>query len=282
MRNILILCFSFGLVISNAQNEFKVRRGFKIDRSAPIYNIHVDEKGLKWVADELGLVLVQSANFADPVEAKPKEWNLLNVPDGNYELKIPKDQLSNFFDNDLSVITTAQYDESLKELWVGTKFGGVLHFRVDNQVELLETLTTGNSKLRSNTIQSILVTAPGKVLIGTDDGLVEINRDKSKLYGKGFNIEAIAVNNGVIWVVSDGEVLEMDKKGDFYYFETDEYMTEGLVKDIAFDSRERLWIASEIVIRYDFDRDNYEVYGPIQEFTSQNVNCIAVNFDDAL
>ena len=59
-------------------------------------------------------------------------------------------------------------------------------------------------------------------------------------------------------------------------------MTEGLVKDIAFDSRERLWVASEIILRYDFDAGKHEIYGPIQEFTSQNVNCIAVDFDDAL
>ena len=263
-------------------NEYQVRRGFKIDRSAPIYNIHVDNKGLKWVSDEQGLVLVQSANFATPMEEKAGEWSLLSVPNGNFELSFKKSELAKFIGDDLSIITCGQYDESLQELWIGTAENGLYHFKTQSGLSLVENLTTSNSKLRSNSIQCLMTTTPGKILVGTYDGLLEIDRGKSKLSGKGFSIEAMTINSGTVWVVSDGEVLEMDKKGDFYYFETDARMVEGKVKDIAFDSRERLWIASEIVIRYDFDREDYEVYGPIQEFTSQNVNCIAVDFDDAL
>lgn len=282
MRKVLTLLLCFCFFLANGQNEFKVRRGFKIDRRAPIYNIHVDDKGLKWVADEQGLVLVQSANFADPVAPEPDNWSLLTVPDGNYELSIPKATLQKFLGDDLSIISCGLFDESLQELWIGTENDGLFQFKTGTDLQLVKNWTSSNSKLRSNTIQTLELIGPRRLLVGTYDGILNISGDKTSLEGKNFSIEAIAVNNGVTWVVSDGEVLEMDKKGDFYYFETDDYMTEGLVKDIAFDSRERLWIASEIVIRYDFDKENYEVYGPIQEFTSQNVNCIAVDFDDAL
>ena len=73
MRKVLTLLLCFCFFLANGQNEYKVRRGFKIDRRAPIYNIHVDDKGLKWVADEQGLVLVQSANFADPVAPRARQ-----------------------------------------------------------------------------------------------------------------------------------------------------------------------------------------------------------------
>ena len=130
MRNILLflLCLSFSLV--NGQNEFKVSRGFKIDRSAPIYNIHVDDKGLKWVADELGLVLLQSANFATPIDLESDIWSLLTVPNGNYELKIPKEQLKKHLGGDLSIISTAHYDEANQELWIGTENSGLYHFKI--------------------------------------------------------------------------------------------------------------------------------------------------------
>ena len=274
------LCFGFS---SYGQNEFKVRRGFKIDRRAPIYNIHVDDKGLKWVSDEQGLVLLQSANFAEPIEENEAEWALLSVPDGNYELNLQKEQLEKLLRTPLSNISTAQYDVTKQELWIGTKNQGLFQLKTAGGLSLIKVHTDKTSKLRSNTIQTIELVAPGKLWVGTNDGLLSINGSDSKLHGKNFSIEAIATINAEVWVVSDGEVLEFDrKKGDFFYLEVESDMTEGLVKDIAFDSQERIWIASEIITRYDFDSEKYEVYGPIQEFTSQNVNCIAVDFDDAV
>ena len=277
---VLLLCCSFGML--SAQEVMKVRRAAAIDRNVAIKNVYVNENGNRWVADAKGVFLVQSPEFANPIAIDAAEWSLLSAPDGNEELKLSRANLERLMGNDFTEITAAHLDRARNELWIGTKYSGVYHFKTQPQLSLIKQLTTKNAKLRSNTIQTILVTAPGKVWIGTYDGLLEINDGKEKSYGKYFSIEAIEQWEGKIWVVSDGEVLEMDRKGDFYGFEIESRMVEGKVKDIAFDSRGRLWIASEIVVRYNFDTERYDLFGPAQEFTSQFVNCIAVDQDDAL
>ncbi|GJM33614.1 MAG: hypothetical protein DHS20C18_26150 [Saprospiraceae bacterium] len=277
---ILLLCLSFGAL--KAQEVMKVRRAAAIDRNVAIKNVYVNEKGNRWVADTKGVFLVQSPEFANPIEIGAEEWSLLNVPDGNEELNFPKADMKRLMGDDFAQITTAHLDKIRKELWVGTKNAGVYHFKTNPSLELIETLSTKNSKLRSNAIQTIMATSSKRVWIGSYDGLLLVEDGKEKAYGKFFSIEAIANYEGNIWVVSDGEVLVMDRKGDFYAFEIAPRMVEGKVKDIAFDSRGNLWIASEIVVRYHFDTEKYDLFGPAQEFTSQFVNCIAVDQDDAL
>ncbi len=282
MRKLLILLLLCSCGIVNAQEVMKVRRAAAIDRNVAIRNIYVNESGNRWVADTKGVFLVQSPEFANPITIDATDWSLLSAPDGNEELKIPRATLEKVMGRDFSEITTAQLDRARNELYIGTKYSGVYHFKTQPQLQLIDQLTTKNTKLRSNTIQTIFVAGPGKVWIGTYDGLLEIEDGKDKVHGKYFSIEAIDQWEGKVWVVSDGEVLEMDRKGDFYGFEIETRMVEGQVKDLAFDSRGRLWIASEIVVRYNFDTEGYDLFGPAQEYTSQFVNCIAVDQDDAL
>lgn len=260
-----------------------VNRGAGIDRDAPILNIHIDEDGNKWIADTEGIQFAQTPDIASIVDVDPNKWSLLSVPDGNKELSFSKKDLEQVMGTDFSDISTAHLDEARQELWIGTSEGGVYQFKVQSGLQLVKHFTSKNSKLRSNTIQTIYVSPKGEVFVGTDDGLFVKQGKKEKSHGKYFDIQALAYQDGVIWAVIDGEVLEMDNKGEFYFLEVEERMVEGEVKDIAFDSQGRLWIASEIVIRLnDMETQDYDLFGPAQEFTSQFVNCISVDYDDAL
>ncbi len=265
-----------------AQEKMEVSRAHRIDRDVPIRNIHVDENGNKWVADTKGIFFVQSTDFAKPVTIDAAEWSLLSVPDGNYELNLPRADLEKVLSFELSRITTAQYDALRDDLYIGTRDEGVFHLKTKPALQLVNTINSKNSKLRSDNIQTILSTFFGQVWIGTDDGLLLLEEGKDKLFGKYFSIEAMALKNRTLWVVSEGEVLEMNDKGEFYGLPVTPRMVEGQVEDIAFDSEGRLWVASEIVIRYNFETSDYDLFGPAQAFTSQFVNCIAVDQDDAL
>ncbi len=277
---VTLFCLVFGNL--TAQEAMEVQRCANIDRLVPISNIFVDGSNNKWVADAQGLFLAQSPEFAKTVDIPSDKWSVLSAPDGNIELNLDKAKLEGFMGDNFNSITCAHIDPSRKELWIGTNGGGLFQFNVNPGLNMVNNLTSGNSKLRSNKISTLYIDPVGKLYAGTDDGLFSRKGGKESLYSKGFDVTAIANYNGNLWVIADGEVLEVDKKGDFYEMEIDERKTEGELVDIAFDSDGRLWIASEVVTRYNLETEYYDFFGPAEEFTSQDVMCITIDGDDAL
>ena len=282
MKRLLVLCFFALTGQLFAQEAMEVQRCADIDRYSPIRNIYMDEKNNKWVADEQGLFLAQSPEFASTVDIPPNEWSLLSAPDGNFELNLPKNQLTEIMGDAFNRISAAHLDKTRDELLIGTNNSGLFRFKIKPNLQLLDHWTTKNSKLKSDKIQAIESTANGLVYVGTDNGMLEVKGGENKLIVKYFNIEAIAQFNGKVWVIGDQDVLEMDDKGRLYSLEAEKGMVERDLKDIDFDSQGRLWIASEIVTRYNFETQTFDRFGPAEDFTSQYVNCIAIDSDDAL
>lgn len=276
---IILFCIVFGNL--SAQEAMEVQRCADIDRRVPINNIFIDGSNNKWVADNQGLFLAQSPEFAKTVDIDSDKWSLLSAPDGNMELNLDKEKLQKLMGDNFSNISTAHIAPTKNELWIGTTSGGLYQFKVNPGLELLKNLTSGNSKLKSNKIHTLYIDPIGKIYAGTDDGLFAKKGSKESLYSKGFDVTAIANYNNKLWVIADGEVLEVDKKGDFYEMEIDERKTEGELVDIDFDGEGRLWIASEVITRYNLETEYYDFFGPAEEFTSQDVMCITVDGDDA-
>ena len=282
MKQLLILMIGLGAGTLSAQSKLSVQRCADIDRQVPIQNIYIDDDNNKWVADRQGLFLAQSPDFASTVEMEAEQWSLLSVRDGNRELNFPKAVLESAMAEAFSQITAAHLHQTSRELWIGTEESGVFQFRTEPELALIEQHTSGNSKLRSDRIQTLHTTGRNQLVIGTDDGMLVKEGKKITSYGKYFTIDAITDYEGVIWIVSDGEVLELDEKGRLLPMDEKPGMIDGGVVDIAFDSEGRLWIASEIVSRYDFSAERFDRYGPAQDFTSQYVELIAVDQDDAV
>ncbi len=280
MKKILLL-FSVSFSMLNAQN-MKVQRCADIDRGAPIVNIYIDDNSNKWVSDSKGLFLAQSPDFANIVEMPPEEWSLLSVADGNAELNLPKRELQTIMGDAYEEITTAHLDKKQKELWIGTRFFGAYQLRIEPSLELVDIHHKGNSKLRSNYIHTIQSTPDGRMLIGTDDGLMVKEGKKTDLIGKYFAIDAIEYYSRTIWVLSEGEIYEVDEKGNFLPFDVVPAAVDGLIVDIAFDQYGQLWVASDIIVRYNREDESFDLFGPAQNFTSQNVNRIEVDNEDAL
>ena len=283
MKQLLIFIFCLGAGTLSGQAKLGVQRCADIDRRVPIQNIYIDDDNNKWVADRQGLFLAQSPDFASTVEMEADQWSLLSVRDGNRELSFSKATLQAAMGEEaFSGITAAHLHQTSRELWIGTAEDGIFQFSTEPQLSLITQHTSRNSKLRSDRVQTIHTTGRNQLVIGTDDGMVVKDGKKMEAFGKYFTIEAISDYNGVIWIVSDGEVLELDEKGRLLPMDEKPGMIDGGVVDIAFDSEGRLWVASEMVARYDFAADRFDRFGPAQDFTSQYVELIAVDQDDAL
>jgi len=267
---------------ATAQDLMRVIRSDAVNRDVPIINIFVDEENNKWVSNERGVYKVHAVDLALPAEDAGKH-SFLGYPGANFKLELAGEQLraalGGVLDDDY--VTAAFYDETGRELLIGTARSGAFRLRTEPGLQLIEHYDNRNSKLKSNTVNTIYVDKSRRYWIGTDEGALIGREGKFELFEKYFRIQKITGYGSNVWFLSDGEIWRVDSRDELYPLEMKPRMTEGEVKDIAFAPDGALWIASEVITRYDRETGSFSSYGPAQEFTSQFVNCIAVDHDGA-
>ncbi|MDB4728013.1 OmpA family protein [Saprospiraceae bacterium] len=263
----------------SAQEKMEVIRCTASELQDPVQNIFTDKDNNKWVGNRNALFQVHAIDYATPINLASDEESLLRLPNGNADLKWSKSQMDVILDGES--VSAAFYDTKSRELWIGTETSGIYRLKVGSKLELLGTIDNKNSKLKSNHINCITKDREGRFWIGTEEGALVGQLGKWKLQEKLFNVEAIDINRGYIWIMGDDFVWQVEED-EWYPIDIEERYLEGHIKDIAADSRGKLWIASEVVVRYTPDSESFEYFGPAQYFTSQNVNCVAIDKDDAL
>ncbi len=270
-----LYCFAF------SQDQMRVVRTKSVDRSKPVDNIFVDEENKRWAANPDGVFQVFNIENGSLYSPASGNINILSYPDGNADLSLSQEALVGILGAS-AVVTTARYDEKKKELWLGTAESGVFQLGTEPALTLKGHMTTDNSKLLSNYIYSIFIDRSGKVWIGTRDGAVVGTPGKWEHFQRYFNIYAFAEHMDEVWVSTDELIWWVNARGKWTPLELDPAMYEGPIIDIEFDTKGNLWLASEIMTHFDISVDEFETYGPVEYFTSQFVNRIAVDQDDAV
>ena len=267
----------------------EVIRTKAVDRFTPVTNIFIDAEGNKWVGNRKGLFQVFSPEQSTPVNLKPAEWSLLQTPSGNHDLRLPLDELITQMGNEGKSIqskddriTAATFDAKRSELWVGTRKSGLFQFKTQPALKLVQRHHTGNSKMASNQVNALFLDSTGRLWIGTGEGCVYGKDGKWSLEEKYFSIQAFAQNGTDVWVMGNDLLWKVNARGTWEPIDIEENLTEREVVDIAFDGNGLLWIASEIVARFDPATEEYKIFGPAQEFTSQDVSCMAIDSDNGV
>ncbi len=284
--SLICIFFSIGLL---AQEPMRVTRSAAVDRNSPIYNIFVDADNNKWVGNSKGAFQIQTVDYASEVEKEANQTSLLRYQGGNFNLiwntasifDIMKKETDGLFEGEQDIIG-AFYDPTKKELWIGTKGIGVFRFDLTNEAILLKHMTMDNSKLRTDQITVMFSDKPGSYWIGTEEGVLHNNGSKWKLYERYVSIDAIDVSGSDIWVLGEGYVWKVTNGKDWEEIELDENTSEGKIRDITFDSRGRMWIASQIIARYNPELETVETFGAAEYFTSDFPSALAVDQEDAI
>jgi outer membrane protein OmpA-like peptidoglycan-associated protein len=283
---IFLLLFQFATL---AQGKLEVVRTKAMDRYAPVTNVFVTEDGNTWAGNQYGLFQILSPDQSQQVPLLPSEWSLLQTPSGNYDLRLPLENLLSSLgeagaairDNRES-ITAATFDAKKQELWIGTSQYGLFQLKTSPALRLVQRHHTGNSKLASDQIHALLLDNRDRLWIGTEQGCVFGKDGKWKLEEKYFSINAFAQNEANMWVMGNDLLWRVDAREMWEPIDIDASLTEGEVADIAFDNLGQLWIASQIMARFDPETEETELFGPAREFTSQDVSCLAVGADNTL
>ncbi|MEM8906953.1 MAG: OmpA family protein [Bacteroidota bacterium] len=289
----LLLCCAFWAKAQDSQNTpMRVIHCSAVDQNAPVHNIYVDANNAKYTAAGEELYQVYSADNATLVSLEEEDWSLLRQTDGNHGFTTTKNAIKAIVQGEVdpeipldpTLISVAHYDAQNDQLWIGTAGQGLYQIQVNNdQLQLLEHLTADNSKLKSNQINAILIDRYGRRWVGTDQGVLFGENDSwKKLYEKRDKIVAITALGPDVWILGEGILWRVDDRKRWIPGDVDPKLFQGSVKDIQYDSEGRLWVASEVITRYDVVTDKVEVFGRGQGFTSQDVTCIRIDQEDAL
>jgi len=147
------------------------------------------------------------------------------------------------------------------ELWVASNHG-IFIFNLKSK-KLREHYTKDNSSLRTNKVSFVIFSTNNESLwVGTEDGAFEI-KDRNKKWKseyKGHQMIAATENPDGLWLLSDLELYLMIK-GREHPQGLKQGLFEGQVNDLALDKQNNLYVASDILTRFNPYEDKLDRYG---------------------
>ena len=279
---IIVLLLSFALTqIGVGQEAMRVERCTAISPDAPVFNIHIDENDNKWVTNSEGLFQVHAADLATAKAIPTGEESLLQIPDGNHDVRWPSGALNGLLNGALSgsnEIISGYYNAVQDHLWIGTSEAGLFMFRTQPKLKWVKEVNRRMPKLRSNIINTIYVDGDeDRHFFGTDEGVLVGRGGRWGLEERFFRFQAITHRGQEVWLLAEDLIWIVNEKDDWRSIDIDPENVQGAIKDIALDKDGRLWIASEYLTVYDPERETYRIFDGADYFTSSDVNCLAVD-----
>jgi len=291
-KSIFLLLFLLSAQISYSQDDnvpMRVIHATAVPQDVAVQNIFVDENNTKWVANSKGIYRINSVDNATLTTANSGEWSLLRQYGGNSDLVIQKYELEKLsaaqsFDKAMGdgKITTTYFDAKRKHLWIGTDDSGLYKYKIGKEVKLLKRFNTSNSDLKSNHINSVVVDKYKRIWVGTDKGVLFGSDDRWKLYEDDSKILSVLPLGLDVWILGDEILWKVDENGRWFPGNIDPKLSKGTIKNMAFDSDAKLWVASESVTRYDVVENKVERFDRSNGFMAKHINCIKLDKDNAL
>lgn len=166
-------------------------------------------------------------------------------------------------------------------LWVATNQG--IHVFNTRTSKYVTGYNMTNSKLKSDVVSFINFFKPvDKLWIGTDKGVAMVqDGDKWKVTNSKEKFIAVTENIDGMWLLSDKELwLVYEDRGKDRWQEQGlrNGLFEGKVNDLALDDKDNLYIASDILTRYNPYKDKLEKYGENLGLVASK--CLSLASDD--
>ncbi len=279
----------FSTLVSGQENTpMRVVKGTAIPTNISINNIHIGTDNSKYVAGDGQIYQLFSADNATPLNTPTDRWHLLLQSGGNANRNFPIENIQTILEDTTSERTTVNacfFEEKNKTLWIGTTEKGLFELLIsDDRATFVRQYNTGNSKLKSNKINALLVDKYNRVWAGTNAGVLMREKEGSdfKLYEKREKIVDLTALGPDVWILGEGILWMADDRNRWIPGDVDSRYYQGKVRDIQYDSEGRLWVASDIITRYDVVKNLVERFDSSNGFTSKNVSVIRVDQEDAL
>ncbi len=144
------------------------------------------------------------------------------------------------------------------KVWVATNKG---IYTYNSKVNRFNQFTERNSKLQSNTINFIQVDDEDVIWAGTANGYVRIEDGDWDAEDKGYDVILSRYNKEGQWMVATDDMWLINNYNRKFPVGLDESLFRGSVNDFVLDGKGRLYMASNILVRYDPQVEKIESYG---------------------
>lgn len=281
-----ILTVLFSLLIQSSiglsQTELKLNRVEGFSSSDKIADLMFAENGGLWIASKAGVF-----SHTPSSKSSNKEINVVNA------LAVKKDKNGDIYagfmnnaiyaNNDMifkiqeSSVQITDIEVYDRKIWVASN-DGIFVFNQDTK-KLESHHTIRNSKLLSNNVSFVYSDSSDILWIGTDKGVIRVNRDKwSKCFEQDKKMLAITEYFDIVWLISDKEMWEIESAGNRWYpAALKNGLYKGDINDIVIDNLGLLYIASDVLIRFDPETNVIEEYGKSLGLLSKK--CLALEVD---
>lgn len=265
-----------------AQEKLAIQRVKGIPLSCQVLNISVDAENTKWISTDRGLFQLRSPETGTELPPSDGKSVVFQFPGGNSSLAFSPDEMARLGGISLdeeNPITAAAYDAVRDLLWIGTAGSGALAFKTKPRLTLEHKMNT-NAKGGSEKVNCLFLESSGQTWIGTDNGVFYGTPGKWKQEQKYYTIQSVVKDASTIWVLGD-DLLWKVSGGNWEPIEIPAKLSDGTITAMAADADGRLWLASEVIARFDPQTAESILLGPADYYTTQFPTCIAIDLDGA-
>ncbi len=283
----LVSIFAFLAFAGFAQKKYDLNHYEGLPASIEIRDIGLNNGLSAYIATDKGLFFISSVSVEARNIVPKKNINAISDFEGNsfyigggnqFASSENLGKFISFGNKSVKVNCLRNYKN---ELWIGTNDGiYVVNKRRGN---VINHYIPGNSKLKSKDINFIYKDRKNTLWIGTKNGVVIVKGDKWNIEEKSHSMEAIFENSEGLWLLSNKELWNIDNFGKldrWYRINLKKDLKRGIVNDLVLDSKGRLIIASDILVRFDPVTDKIEKYGQDLGLVAKNCTAIAIDRED--
>ena len=158
--------------------------------------------------------------------------------------------------DDKVIINDLAYERG--KLWLATNKGLYVYLLASGN---WKEYNSSNSKLKSNVVNFVQVDGAGIIWVGTEKGYVKIDVDKWELEDKKYNVVSSRHNKEGQWMVATDDMWLIDPFNRKYEVGLDKDLYQGTINDFVIDSKGRIYMASDVLVRYNPYKEEIEKYG---------------------
>ena len=288
-----LLALIFLPVALSAQEDIDiiVEKYMDLSDRLKVYDILVDDENTKWIGTNEGLFKFSSIKSAPEVVNKE-----------TFVRGLTQDRMGDVW---VGADDRQIYDEGFASrlgLDEGTtitdlcSYRGLIYVATDKGLYTFNPkldkegkhLTKSNSRLPDDQVNMLHVDSKEQLWVGTNAGLVKIKKHKIKdVYERKHKFWAATETSEGLWVVSNLEMWLLDFKESEKWERwrpaaLNRGLSKGQVRALTSDSKGRLYLASETLVRFDPYTDNTTIIDKDYGFVSSDALALACDSNDDL
>lgn len=279
---LLISVFSSVLFAQEDTTSLAITRFDNVSSNVKVNKTYIDNKNVIWLSTNDGLVettgdgsrvvkYLQGNQIFDFVKDRSEQkWAagvnaIFNINTGK-SYALPKE--------DVQIIDIDYY---LGDVWAATNQGLFVLNPVSGK---FTHHNVTNSKLESDKINFVHADKNKVMWVGTQSGYVRVENGKWKLEEKNTPILATCENKEGQWFITNKDMFLINPYNRLFPVKLEPNQFQGKINEFVIDSKGRIYIASDILVRYDPYQEKIEQFADDAAMLSKSALSLACDKND--